>query len=92
MRYTCDDFKQLKLEEGKRCSVGVFGEAICAMRVWIADGHNSYHNEYYRITEKKLVDYPTNVEQLIEKYYHGHFGLLCSDYMGKMHGTYGFEG
>ena len=89
MRYTCDNFKEEKVERGERCSVGIFGEAIYAVRIFVADGHNCYHSEYYRITKEEFADYPVNAEMLIEKYYHGHSCFLCSDYMGKSHGTYG---
>ena len=91
MVYTCDDFKQLKFEKGMQCSVGNFGNDIYAMKCFIADGHNSYHNEYYKITEEEFIKYPNNGEELIDKYYKGHSVFLCSDYLGKGHSTYSFE-
>ena len=91
MRYTCDDFIVLRSSENKMCSVGVFGKDIYAMRYICADGHNCYHNEYYRITRDEFAGYPLNSETLITKYYKGHIRFLCSDYLGKNHATYSFE-
>ncbi len=91
MGYTCDDFRVLKQESGRQCGVGIFGNDIFAVRISVADGHNSYHTEYYKITREEAEEYPENIEQLVEKYYHGPIRFLCSDYLGKNHKTYGFE-
>lgn len=91
MRYTCDDFRELRYAENKKCSVGMFGDNIYAMRYFSADGHNSYHSEYYNITQEEFAGYPLNSEELITKYYKGHVPFLCSDYSGKTHTTYYFD-
>lgn len=91
MKYTCNDFRELNFESNMQCSVGIFGDNIYAMKFFIADGHNSYHNEYYKITNEEFAGYPANSEMLIEKYYHGHACFLCSDYLGQSHSTYSFE-
>ena len=91
MKYTCDDFIEYKLERGRMCTVGKFGDNIYAVKYAVADGHNSYHNEYFEITAAEFNAYPENTEKLAEKYYRGHSSFLCSDYMGKGHKTYGFE-
>lgn len=91
MKYTCDDFVEHKCEKGLKCSVGNFGKDVYAMKYFVCDGHNSYHEEYYRITKEEFMSYPLNSEELIDKYYRGHNCFLCSDYLGKSHKTYGFE-
>ena len=91
MRYSCDDFMEYKYDKGKRCSVGIFGNDIYAMKYRVSDGHNSCHEEYYQITEEEFIRYSINADVLIEKYYKGHISFLCSNYLGKSHGTYGFE-
>ena len=91
MKYFCDDFVEHKVERGRKCSVGKFGSSIYAVKCFIADGHNSYHNEYFEITEAEFNAYPENSETLTDKYYIGHIPFLCSDYIGKGHKTYEFE-
>ena len=91
MKYTCDDFKELKFKQGENCSVGMFGKDIYAMRFWVAIGHNVYYSEYFKIEKEEFDNYPFNSEILIEKYYHSDIPFLCSDYQDKSHPTYGFE-
>ncbi len=91
MKYICDGFKEMKAKSGVQCTVGVFGENIYAMRLYVAMGHNSYYSQFYRIERQELDDYPANAEILIDKYYNGEVPFLCSDYMGESHSTYGFE-
>lgn len=91
MKYMCDDFKELKAKSGLQCTVGVFGDNIYAMRLYVAIGHNSYYSQFYRIERYELEEYPANAEYLFEKYCDSKACFLCSDYMGKGHSTYSFE-
>lgn len=91
MRYTCDDFKEIKCENGNQCIVGVFGADIYAVSILVEEGHHHYHNIYCRITEEEFNSYPANTEVLLDKYLRGNEAFLCSDYIGKGHRTYGFE-
>ncbi len=91
MKYTCNDFTEYKAIRRNTCTVGKFDIYIFAVRCIIGDGHNSYHNEYFEITEAEFNAYPLNAEMLTDKYYNGHAPFLCSDYMGKGHKTYEFE-
>ena len=90
MKYICDDFKELKSKSGVQCTVGIFGENIYAMRLYVALGHNAYYSQFFRIEKQELDSYPDNAELLIEKYSRDNTLFLCSDYMGKGHYTYGF--
>lgn len=91
MKYMCDDFLEVKSEKGNRCSVGVFGQDIYAMKYFVAEAHNCYHCEYFKITKEEFENYPNNSQMLISKYYNGNTLFLCSDYMGNNHITYSFE-
>lgn len=90
MKYICDDFIEIKAKIGVRCTVGVFGENIHAMRLYVALGHNSYYSQFFQIEKEEFEEYPLNADLLIEKYRDNKVCFLCSDYMGKNHYSYGF--
>ncbi len=91
MKYICDDFKELKSKSGLKCTVGMFGENIYAMRLYVAIGHNAYYSQFFRIEKQEADSYPYNSDFLIEKYSSEKTLFLCSDYMGEGHSTYGFD-